>query len=121
MGSTISLSEVGGSVVYSGTVTSTSVSGNIVTFNNTRSASSSIQTSSRFDIAITSSVLSRLGGIFTGEVSGPTPTRDANLATKAYVDQSVAGAGGSLPIPQDTMYIEPVSYTHLTLPTICSV
>ena len=106
VGSTISLSEVGGSVVYSGTVTSTSVSGNIVTFNNTRSASSSIQTSSIFDITITSSVLSRLGGVFTGEVSGPTPTSDANLATKLYVDQSVAGAGGSLPVPQDTMYIE---------------
>ncbi len=34
-------------------------------------------------------------GNFTGTVSGVTPTASAHLATKAYVDTAVAGAGGS--------------------------
>ena len=33
--------------------------------------------------------------VATGTVSGATPTSSANLATKAYVDSAVAGAGGS--------------------------
>ena len=35
------------------------------------------------------------GTTFGGPVSGITPTASANLATKAYVDTAVAGAGGS--------------------------
>ena len=38
-------------------------------------------------------VVYRTGTTFTGPVSGPTPTVDANLATKLYVDDN-AGAGG---------------------------
>ena len=33
------------------------------------------------------------GGTFTGVVDGTTPTADAHLATKAYVDIAVGGAG----------------------------
>ena len=103
---------VGDGSVYQGTITGVAAVGNIVTISNIRSSNSTIATTARFNLEITPSVLSRLGGTFTGAVefagaaSGQTPTHDENFATKAYVDQSVAGAGGSLPVPQDTMYIE---------------
>lgn len=36
------------------------------------------------------------GGTFTGEISGPAPTKDAHLATKSYVDTKLSGVGGAL-------------------------
>ena len=43
------------------------------------------------------------GAVFTGAVSGITPTADEHLANKAYVDDAVA-AGGGTPMPTDDFY-----------------
>ena len=80
---------------YIGVVTSIARNGNVITFNNVRIGSSPIGTANTFNIIITSSVLTRLGGQITGQLLVPDPTINQQAANKSYVDRAIADSGGT--------------------------
>ena len=97
VGSTITVFDTNTSNSYIGVITSVSVNGRVVTFNNVRVASSALGTTNTFNIIITSSVISRIGGQIIGQLLVPEPTLNQQAANKAYVDRAIADGGGTMP------------------------